>query len=80
MGATELLHPASVVAVQHLLADAGAVGAGTPGVVLVTSAQVMFEEKFTAWNTGWVRYYNLYCAATNIHTVSALIAWHLKLL
>ena len=51
-GPAELLHPASVVAVQHLLADAGAVGAGTPRVVLVTGRQVVFEEQLTAWNTG----------------------------
>lgn len=48
VGSTELLHPASVVAVQHFLADAGAVGAGTPGVILVTRRQVMFEEQLTA--------------------------------
>lgn len=40
----ELLHPASVVAVQHLLADAGAVRAETPGVVLVVRHQLMLEE------------------------------------
>lgn len=57
VGSTELLHPASVVAVQHLLADAGAVGAGTPGMILVTRSQVMFEEKLTAWSTGQVGYY-----------------------
>lgn len=44
MGSTELLHPASVVAVQHLLTDAGAVCAWTPGMILVTRGQVMFEE------------------------------------
>lgn len=44
VGSTELLHPASIVAVQHLLADAGAVGAGTPGMILVTRCQVMFKE------------------------------------
>lgn len=56
VGSTELLNPASIVAVQHFLADAGAVGAGTPGVFLVTRGQVMFEEQFTAWKPGWLRY------------------------
>lgn len=44
VGSTELLHPASIVAMQHLLADARAVGTGTPGLVLVTRCHVMFEE------------------------------------
>ncbi len=44
VGSTELLHPASIVAVQHLLADARAVGAGTPGMILVTRRQFMFKE------------------------------------
>lgn len=52
MRSAELLQPASVVAVQHLLADAGAVCAGTPGVVLVMRHQFMPEEELTAWNTG----------------------------
>lgn len=40
----ELLQPASVVAVQHLLADASAVCAGTAGVILVIRYQLMLEE------------------------------------
>lgn len=44
VGSTELLHPASVVAVQHLLADAGAVCARTPRMILVTRCQVTFKE------------------------------------
>lgn len=44
VGPTELLHPATVVAVQHLLADARAVGAGTPGMILVTRHHIVLEE------------------------------------
>lgn len=49
VGSTELLHPASVVTVQHLLADARAIGAGTPGMILAARHQLMFEELFTAF-------------------------------
>lgn len=36
VGFTELLHPASIVAVQHLQAEASTVGARSPGVIIVT--------------------------------------------
>lgn len=48
----ELLHPASIVAVQHLLANARAVCAGTPRVILVTRGQVLYEAYLTVCNTG----------------------------
>ena len=49
----ELLHPASKVAVDHLLVhhvltDPRAEGAGAPGAVLVLLGQVVFEEQLTA--------------------------------
>lgn len=45
VGSTELLHSASIVAVQHLLANAGTVAAGTPG--MVTRSHVSFEDLLT---------------------------------
>lgn len=51
VGFTELLHPASIVAVQHLQAEARAVGAGTPGMDVVTRCQLIAKEQLTVWNT-----------------------------
>lgn len=49
VGFTELLHPASIVAVQHLQAEARAVGAGTPGMDVVTRGQLVAEEQLAVW-------------------------------
>lgn len=51
VGFTELLHPASIVAVQHLQAEARAVGAGTPGMDVVTRGQLVAEEQLAVWKT-----------------------------
>ena len=53
VGLAELLHPASEVAVDHLvvhhvLTDPRAERAGTPRAVLVLLGQVVFEEQLTA--------------------------------
>lgn len=52
MGFAELLHPASIVAVQHLQAEAAAVGAGTPGMDVVARGQLVAEEQLAVWETG----------------------------
>lgn len=52
VGSAELFQPASVVAVQHLLADPGAVGAGTPRMIFVTRHLLVLEEKLAVWMIG----------------------------
>lgn len=60
VGSTELLQPASVVTVQHLLADAVAVGARAPRMILVARCQVLLEKLLTAWNRGRAVRYSTY--------------------
>lgn len=47
VGFTELLHSASIVAVQHLQAEARAVRAGAPGMDVVTRRQLVPKEQLT---------------------------------
>lgn len=51
VGFAELLHLASIVAVQHLLTDARAVGTGSPRMILVTRSVVMSEDLCTVFTT-----------------------------
>lgn len=52
VGSAELFQLASVVAVQHLLADPWAVSAGTPRMIFVTRHLLVLEEKLAVWMTG----------------------------
>lgn len=57
VGSAELLHPASIMAVQHFVTYTAAVGAGSPRVVLAARLVVCFEGELTAWNTDEKEYY-----------------------
>lgn len=51
VGFTELLHSASIVAVEHLKAEARAVSAGAPGMGVIPRCQLIPKEQLAVWNT-----------------------------